>query len=257
VDYESEEVVVLRTGGIDTVTWGADRAGVPIYITSHNGQHDSPYYYWKYTETWAYHARYETAVTLDENLHIVPLTEAIFLCWSTLASTDILVGSSSILDDNTGLINQFPLVIIPWESPRIQYRYSMLIEQHAISKATFDYLEELKKNTENLGTLFDPLPSAPTGNIKCVTYPEENVQGNFTASTVSQKRIFFYPSDLARPEGTRSVTGYEGCFLRETRGDWSHDFPVQVGKGFMGTTKFCIDCRLNGGTTIQPDFWTW
>jgi len=261
VEYESDVVSLLNTPPIDSLTWGAERTGVPIYISAHNTNGENRYYYWTYTETWSYTAGFETDVTLDANFNIVPLTESIYQCWNAQASTDILVAASSTLEDNTGVISKFPLVIIPWESPRLQYRYSVLVEQRAISKDTYEYLQELKKNTENLGTLFDPLPSAPGGNIKCLTHPNEMAQGNFTASTILQKRIYINSSNLDRPEGTSSVTGYEGCALFEIRmrSDWFHFVPVSTGlnEPVRGTTPFCVDCRLNGGTNIQPDFWEW
>lgn len=261
VEYESDVVTLLKTPPIDSVAWGAERAGVPIYITAHNGQEESLYYYWKFTETWSYTAGYQTSLTLDANYQVVPLTESIFQCWSTATSKDILVAAASTRDDDTGVISKFPLVIVPWESPKLQYRYSVLVEQRAISKETFEYLEELKKNTENLGTLFDPLPSAPAGNMKCLTRPNEMVQGNFTASTIEKKRIYINSSDLDRPAGAISVTGYGGCSLVEIRfpSDWLIFSPVGRGSNepVQGTTHFCVDCRLNGGTNIQPEFWEW
>ncbi len=261
VEYQSNELLVLKTPPIDSITWGMERTGVPIYVSTHHNQDESRYYYWKYTETWSYTAGYRTSVKLDKNLNIVPLTESIFQCWNTKASSEVVIASSSTLEDNTGIISRFPVVIVPWESTKLQFRYSVQVEQHAITKETYDYLELLKRNTENLGTLFDPLPSHPIGNIRCLTRPEEIVQGNFTASTVQQRRIYINNSELDRPEGVISVTGYEGCALFEIRmrSDWEHLVPVSVGlnEPVQGTPSFCVDCRLNGGSNIQPDFWVW
>ncbi len=260
-EYQSDMVTILKAPMIDSVTWGAGRTGVPIYISTHNGETDSRCYYWKYTETWSYKSGFQTAVKLDANLNIVTLSENIFQCWNTALSSDILVASSSVLENNTGVISRIPLVIVPWESPKLQDRYSMLVEQRAISKDTYDYLQQLKKNTENLGTLFDPLPSQPTGNIHCLTNSNQLALGNFMASTVQKKRIYVNYSELSWPAGTASATGYEGCALYEIRmrSDWTHFVPVGNGSNqpVMGTTPFCVDCRLLGGTNIKPDFWEW
>lgn len=259
-EYESQLVTILKTPGIDSVTWATDQTGIPVYINTHNTSDENGYYYWKYEETWSYTARFETTVTLDSRLNVIPLIENIYQCWNSNKSKDILVASSTVLNDNTGILQEFPLVSIPWESAKLQDRYSILVEQRAISKETYEYLQELKKNTENLGTLFDPLPSQPVGNIKCVTYPDELVLGHFTASTIQQKRIFIYTLGLERPEGKRSITGNEGCALVEirSRADWELFAPVWNGTAndpIVGTSPYCVDCRISGGTNIKPEFW--
>ncbi len=260
VEYESQVVTILTTPSLDSVTWTTDEIGIPIYINAHNTRDENGYYYWKFTETWLYTAGYQTSVTLDSRLNIIPLTENIYQCWSNDRSKDILVATSTVLNDDTGILQDFPLVTIPWESPKLQYQYSVLVEQRAISKETYEYLQELKKNTENLGTLFDPLPSQPVGNMKCLTYPDEIVLGNFTASTIEQKRIFIFTFGMERPEGKGSITGNENCFLAEirSRADWELFAPVWTGANIdpiLGTSPSCVDCRLNGGTNIKPDFW--
>jgi hypothetical protein len=260
VEFESKTVTILKTPSIDSVTWATDQTGVPLYIYAHNTSDENGYYFWKYEETWSYTARFETAVTLDNNLNLIPLTENMYQCWNSEKSKDILVASSTVLNDDSGILQKFPLVTVPWESEKLQTRYSVEIEQRAISKETYEYLQELKKNTENLGTLFDPLPSQPVGNLKCLTYPDELVLGNFTASTIEQKRIFISTIGLERPPGKRSVTGNESCALVEirSRADWELFAPVWNGTVMdpvMGTSPICVDCRIRGGTNIKPDFW--
>ncbi len=260
VEFESQAVTILKTPSIDSVTWETDQTGIPLYIYAHNTSDENGYYFWKYEETWSYTARFETAVTLDNNLNLIPLTENMYQCWNSEKSKDILVASSTVLNDDSGILQKFPLVTVPWESEKLQTRYSVEIEQRAISKETYEYLQELKKNTENLGTLFDPLPSQPVGNIKCLTFPDELVLGNFTASTIERTRIFISTIGLERPPGKISVTGNESCELVEirSRADWELFAPVWNGTVMdpvKGTSPICVDCRIRGGTNIKPEFW--
>ncbi len=262
IQFESDPVVVLKTPEIDSVTWTNERAGVQIYANAHDEDASNKYFTWKYIETWYYTAKYPTQVTADAEANIIPLTENILECWTTIPSNEILISTSSAVQGNIGVVSKFPLTIVTWESPKLQLRYSILVEQRSISEQVFQYLEQLKKNTENLGTLFDPLPSAPQGNIHCITFPDQSVQGMFYASTVTNKRIYINSNDVDRPAGISPTTGYEGCFLveiRQPREDFLHFKPVGsiTGPWNVGTTEFCVDCRLNGGSNIQPAFWTW
>ena len=55
----------------------------------------------------------------------------------------------------------------------------------------------MKKNTEDIGSFFGPLPSELKGNIHCLTNPEEPVIGFVTSSAATQKRIFIDASQVS------------------------------------------------------------
>jgi hypothetical protein len=129
------------------------------------------------------------------------------------------------------------------------------------------YWEQLQKNTENIGTLFDPLPSQLTGNITCLNDAQEIALGYVGAHTVSEKRIFIAPSEL--PRTWRPLTGYESCIPPDTVDPadihtvfgFGKVVPVKaaydvkgVFKGYTSGTRDCVDCRLRG-TAIRPSFW--
>ena len=261
VEFESDFVTVLDTPPIDQVTWGAERIGVPINISTHDPTDMTRYYKWSFVETWSYKSAYYSALALN-GLTPILASEETYQCWKSANSTDILIGSASGLDKEINRISNQTLVTIPWESPKIQERYSMLIEQRAIDQRAYEYFQQLQKNTENLGTLFDPLPSQPVGNIRCITNASQQVLGYFTASSVQKTRIFFNSTDLDRPQGTRSLTGYEGCSIDTIifTSQYSTLFPIGGSLPHMpriGALEFCIDCRMLGGTNKRPDFWVY
>jgi hypothetical protein len=74
--------------------------------------------------------------------------------------------------------------------------YSVIVSQYALTSNQFKYWTELKKNSEQLGTLFDAQPSQLNSNIHCITNPAEPVMGYLSASTVQKKRIFIANSEM-------------------------------------------------------------
>jgi hypothetical protein len=266
-EYASEFVPVLVSPVIDSISWSTERTGVPIYANTHDPNNATRYYYWKYTETWEYAAAFKSRLKIDSG-KVKPrdnsLADAIYECWRTVYSHDILVSSSHQLVED--VISEFTLTTIPWNSPKLQRDYSILVEQRAITKEAYEYWQQLKKNTEELGTLFDPLPSSVTGNFTCVSRPDEIVLGYFSSSTVEKKRIFIDEDEIDWPAGMEAVTGYEDCpfYMVPLGQTFNGLIPIEpaydVGNnnqfiGHYASTIYCVDCRVAGGTNVQPDFW--
>lgn len=258
-EYNSDYVKPLVTPPIDSVTFGADRIGVPIFVSTHDVTNNTSYYIWNFQETWTYTSPYESALEWNGS-RVIEGEIKNHRCWSNDASTEIIIASSNADLKDVNAIKEFIVATLPWESGKIQDRYSIMLRQRAIPREAFDYLSELKKNTENLGTLFDPLPSEPVGNMSSVSPPFELVLGYFTAASVTSHRIFIDAIDLDRPEGTRSVTGYESCGLFEIERLEQYDQYAPVGTTLphrprVGTYAYCIDCELIGGSAVKPIFW--
>jgi len=149
-----------------------------------------------------------------------------------------------------------------------------LVKQYALTAEAFSYYQQLKKNTEQLGSIFDAQPSQLIGNIHCITVPEEPVIGYITAGSYAQKRIFIdYHDDLPLWHIT---TPYEGCkidtmlFINpKTMANDVADYlytgledplfaiqPPFAAKpvGYGASSHLCVDCTVRG-TNKQPDFW--
>ncbi|MBK8290705.1 MAG: DUF4249 domain-containing protein [Flammeovirgaceae bacterium] len=265
-EYISEFVPVMESPAIDSVSWEltADK-GVQLYVSTHDDQNPEGFYRWSFEETWTYTAAYNSVYDFNPATKTVTVrTESIYQCWTSDRSNDILIATTQRLNKN--VISEFPLIYKGNTSEELRYRYSILVNQYAITEDSYNYWQQQKKNTEDLGTLFGPLPTQITGNFKCITDPSEKVVGYFHIGSVSSKRIYISFEDLPSPPFYD--TGYSSCELNGVLLAGLQNFsgpftfvggiPNPNGPGVIGytyTSQFCADCTLRGGSTTKPDFW--
>ncbi len=160
---------------------------------------------------------------------------------------------------------QYPLQTISYyTSNRLVNRYSILVKQIVLSKEWYEWEQELKKNTEQLGSIFDAQPSVTGGNITCISDPTERVIGFIGCTSQTESRIFI---DRTQLPNVRVFTGYESCtidsiFLKDVDQDFSSGaelilfpFGSPAIDGYTGSTGGCVVCVLHGGSNIKPDYW--
>jgi hypothetical protein len=208
------------------------------------------YFRWEYLETYEYHARYD-AFYFCKNDQVIPRlpSEHTFVCWKNRSSTELLLASSAGLSSD--LIFEQPLIFIPRATQPLSVKYSLEVKQTALPKAAYDYLQNLRKNTELTGSIFDPQPSQTSGNIRSLDDPSEPVLGYIYASTVQKQRIFISNDDLA-PWGYQIT----GCHAFPSGSFGCPYVPLyQTVGGFLWTDPECADCTFDGGTLEKPDYW--
>jgi hypothetical protein len=273
-EYASDFVSVKPTPPIDEVGWKVLDNTLELYVNSHDPQNNTHYYRWEYDATWAYTAAFQSSMKYDETSEkVVPRTnsdENIYRCWKTEYSAAIKTGTSSKLSQD--VIFEYPLLTLPSRSEELRIKYSVLVKQYALTQEAYQYWESLRKNTESIGTLFDPLPSQLTGNVHNLKNPDEPVIGYVGASTVQEKRIFISREQLPEdweiyhppcqmdsllpepPQTLQDLAGYfKGGFnMPVTEIYPPSGFPTPI--GYMVAGKNCVDCRLRG-TNVKPDFW--
>ena len=256
MQYLSDEITVSEAPSIDSITFSVKSNGVTFSVNTHDPQNNTRYYKWEFDETWEYHSKYESNIEFINGAIVAraPGNE-IFVCYSTNKSTEILLGSSTSLAED--IIHEQPLLTIPAYDKKISVRYSLLVKQYALTQDAFAYWQNIKKTTEQLGSIFDAQPSQFKGNIHSVSDPTEPVMGYISASSIKEKRIFVTSEDV-------KPTYYTGrqCELKVLA---APAFVGNVGMLPVGVTGFppaytwaemyCVDCRLEGGTTIKPSFW--
>ncbi|WP_205503329.1 DUF4249 domain-containing protein [Rufibacter psychrotolerans] len=268
-NYLSEYVEVKQTPAIDQVGWDVKNDGIQITVSSHDAQNDTRYYRWEYDETWEYNSFYYSEFEWINNRVIPrPQERNIFFCWRTVVSANINLANTVRLSQD--VVSKHPLLNIPASSVKLQRRYSILVRQYAQTRESYQYWEALRKNTENIGTLFDPLPTQLTGNIRCLTAPQEPVIGFVSVTSVEQKRLFVDRTELPKDWQPYRLQGCEldSLLLRDERGINQVEQGFSSGLipvttldengsviGYLGTSPACGDCRTQGGTTTKPDFW--
>lgn len=265
-EYASDYTTVKVTPPIDSVSWRIQEGGVQVFANAHDETAQSRYYRYEYDETWEFTSAFNTYLEFNAKEYKVQRRfDDIYHCWRTETPTTIkLVNTMKLAQDK---VAEYPLTLLPSTSEKLATRYSIMVRQYALSVEEYAYWEALGKNTENIGTLFDALPTQLTGNIHSLTDASETVLGFVGVHSLVQKRIFIHYTQL--PRNWRFKTGYEGCVseIVPIPGEPGKSDPLQYfvagafipladrrdGSYLIGSAD-CVDCRLRG-TNVKPSFW--
>jgi len=267
-DYISDFTSIKITPPIDSVTYTISNDAASIFVSSHDDQNKTIYYQWQFIETWKYESAYTSYYEfINDSLIFRPGGDQIYECWISDSSTQINIASSAKLKSD--VIFNYPLATVPYAgSDKLINRYSILVKQIALSEDWFNWEQKIKKNTEQLGTIFDAQPSEITGNIHNSSDPSEPVIGFIGCTTQTELRAFIDRTEL--PYTARFVSGYEDCTLDSILSidpavlagilspyvlpiALKYEMMIPVGVYYSGVG--CVDCRQKGGTSIKPDFW--
>jgi hypothetical protein len=262
-EYISLHVPAMQTPTIDSVTYrvSPDNTGVQINVNTHDPLNKTHFYRWNFEETWQYqmplYSGYEVI-----GKQIKARTEDINTCWGNQKSAQITVASSVKLSKD--VLRDVPITFVPVLGDKLRIKYSILVKQYGISQEEFEYWTALSKTNEGTGGLFDPQPSQVTGNLSCLSDPNEIVFGFFSASSLEEKRLFIterlggltfldqscQPTDtLPESEAIRLFEKLSHLILVQ--------YPVPGSPELWYTTGTapCSDCRELGGTNKKPSFW--
>jgi hypothetical protein len=269
-EYASDFVPALYNPAIDSISWTREGGGVQIYVNTHNSQNNTRYYQWDFEETWEFQTPYFHQLKYiikqlpGEQIYSVGFVDSttygpdysIHTCWQYNNSSDLQLGSSAKLSQD---IIHLPLVYIPKDSWELSILYSIRVVQHAWTKAGYDFLQIMKKNTETTGSVFDAQPSQLPGNIHCITDTLEPVIGFFNLSPPTETRIFI--SNKQVPDWHYR----EGCYeikIANTSDEIKRNgiglMPTIVIDGNIGifgaAPPYCVDCTLRG-FNVKPAYW--
>lgn len=259
-EYASDFVPVKRTPPIDSVSWKLDKTkGVTIYANTHDATGNSKYYKWDYVETWEHRVPYYSSYIFENDM-LLPRKpdEQVYQCWSVVPNSNISIASTTNLSSD--VVFEKPLVLVPYGSEQMRIVYSILVKQYALTKEAFEFWENLQKNTERIGSIFDPQPFADFGNLHCISDTSEPVLGYISAATISQQRIYIFRSDLSswfyNLPLCETDTLHNADELRSTLsgGDFLAISTVGTGSDILAVEADCADCRRHGGSTIKPPY---
>jgi hypothetical protein len=273
-EYASDYTPVKYTPLIDSITWQRENDGLRIYANARDPQNDTKYYQWKYEETWEIHSAFYTSIkyirdTIRTNdvialVYRLPDHNAdttLYKCWNTLNSSSIILGSTEKLTTD---VVYLPVQYIEPHSEKLSVLYSINLRQYAISHDNYLFLQKMKKNTEQLGTIFDPQPSEISGNIHCLTDSTETVIGFIEATQEQVKRIFISNSEVPGwnydPGCGEVIIDNQLDSIKRHGNDLYPTTPASLGdfgaiKTFFATNdKNCMDCTFRG-VSQKPFFW--
>jgi len=268
--YLSDLVAASVTPPVDSIGFTVQSNGIQLYVNTHDPNNNTHYYRWDYAETWQFHSEYPSA-WITNGKAIVQRTDAqlVYSCFANDASSDIVLGSSAKLAQD--VIYQNPLTSVAATSEKLETKYSILVHEYALTSDAYNFWTNLKKNTEQLGSIFDAQPSTINGNIHNINNAAEPVLGYISACLVQSKRIFISNSQL--PLAWLPVYPYQ-C----GQGPYYYGVPPLVSDnlialnstiiptsaitapgspvitGFLAADIECVDCTIRG-TKTQPSFW--
>ena len=271
--YQSAFVSPKATAPIDSVTWKQSvvNNGVTINVSTHDPSNSTHYYRWDYSETWQHNAP-EQAYWVLINGMVTPLgadftndPNQTHQCYTTAPASNITVANSLGLSQD--VISFQPITFIPFNNERITIRYSILVNQYAITEDAYQYWLLVQNNSQTLGSLFDLLPSQLNSNIHSLNYPSEPVIGFISACSVQQKRLFITNDQVAgnwvkiEPHNectTITIPTDPNNFEIYNYEDTSYTPWYFTGNNIpflIIVKKECVDCRTQGGTNAKPSFW--
>jgi hypothetical protein len=269
-EYLSDYVMVKNSPPIDSVGFTAGPSAMQVYVSSHDATNSTRYYRWDYSETWRFHSWFNSTVQeLDHQINH---------CFATDTSTSVLIASTTKLGND--VLSRAPITTVDPVSEKIEEKYSILVKQYALTPDAYAFWENIKKNTQKIGSIFDVLPSQSTTNFHCVTNPGELVVGYLSVGNVSYKRIFitkeqlpatynpvypaiceidtvftFHPPETPWEkvmtdnynQHTALYTLVRGLYLPPPN-------PFGGPTAYTYSTVLCVDCTIRGSRTA-PAFW--
>jgi hypothetical protein len=258
--YASDFAPVVITPPIDSLNWKQSGTKISIFVNTHDPKNNTRYYRWEYDETWEYHAAYESFLKLvNDKVAFRDSTELTYACWHTNASTDILQLSTAQLSED--VVKEALLTELSSQSPKFEEKYSINAKQFALTKEAYEYWQILKRNTQQLGSIFDAQPSQLIGNLHNLKNVDEPVIGYITASSMQEKRLFIRRYYITDPYHAQS-----DCKVTVVPTDSAYYYlkkPLSALAYYVGSGGFavaistvkCVDCQLQGGTLQRPSFW--
>jgi hypothetical protein len=256
----------MQTPPIDSIIYTVKDDGVHFFVNAHDQSGRARHYRWKITETYEYNSKfYSGFIATDTGIIMRPHDQSIQTCWRTIPGNNIMVASTKHLSES--VVSRFPVSFIPNGSLKLSVRYSVLVQQQALTEEAYEYWLSLEKSTETVGGLFDPLPSEVNGNLRSISHPSEKVIGFFSGGTVHEMRRHLSRKELPEEKLPLFLNNMNFCPLDTIPLSDVGRIPTgsslvgaiysQAGGiiGYTSSIQQCIDCRVFGGTTTKPGFW--
>ncbi len=271
--YLSDYLVYKPTPPIDSIGYSVTNGILNLYVNSHDPSNSTRLYRFDYEDTWRFHAKYQSNYVLDPNTNsIVPRNTyaSVYYCYGNSLSSNVLLASTTKLSQD--VVYQSTLAHIPLNSEKLESEYSVYVKQYAMTPDAFAFYENMQKNTEQVGGIFDVQPTQFTnGNIHNIINPKEPVVGYVSMTNIQTKRIFIHHEDL--PGNVLPVYPYDcaqdtALFANKQGHNDVQEILITPPAvyiptsaiivngsiiGYLYSSRECADCTLRGIT--YPPYW--
>lgn len=267
-EFRSQFLQVKVTPPIDSLSWEWKPDKLYLYVNTHNNERASLYYQWSYREDWQIRSQeLSQLVYREDTIRQRPSDELLRMlnCWKSAASSALIFSSSKLLQED---VMKFPIRSLTHGAEQNRVKYSIIVNQHTLTKEEYNYLTLIVKNSTQVGSFFDPMPSQVFGNIVNLNNSNEQVIGYVGVYTTQSDTLFIYADDLP------SAPAQESCDtihfqnnpenLEEFLGGsippfipYNTYYKTVDGISIpmvIGMIPYCLDCRLRG-TNIKPGYW--
>lgn len=257
-EYVSPPCLLRKSPPIDSVGYevterelnvsGETEKIVRVKLNTYDPSSSNHYFRWTYDETWEMYLPFNN----------IPFENR--YCWKHEKSHNIVVANTEALSEDR--ITDLTITTFNNSTDRGQLKYSILVKQYSTNREEYEYWNSVKIMTENTGGLYDVSPVPITGNITCISDPEETVLGFFSVSGVTARRLFIKSPlivpDIYRAECIDEVIwadprlpglGYIYFILHIYDND-----NVIPDQWELTVNKGCLDCG-SFASKIRPDYW--
>ena len=240
IEYRSDYSHPIQTPEIDSIFWKKRGKGQPVmlYVATHDPDGKIQYYRWSYQENWEYHPE-------------IFAPDYPYSCWSMADNKDLMLGSTE--KTVVGKLMDMMIEISP-NDKKLSQLYRIDIKQNVISKKAYDYFSNIKKNTQQTGSIFAPIPSELRGNISCVSDREKPVIGYVDVSSTTHNRRYIPRSAnlYERPHSTCELIPTDSLMK------WYYgripDYFIKIDPDNYAEIR-CVDCTYDGGSVQKPVDW--
>jgi len=249
-EYHSDFLYPIATSGIDSVFWMKKNVGEPVTIhvaTKVSEDYDDNivlYYLWSYQEDW-------------EIKPFLPHWGYPSVCWNKVNSSDLLLGSAANTVSGSTIEN---ITEIEPSNRKLSEMYRITVKQNAISKRAYEYFSNIKKNSQQTGSIFSPIPLELAGNITFATNPDIPVIGYVEVSTTTQKHRYISRGDnvyeppywTCQPLPAAEIGELNEFLIPPTPPGWTLYQAAFPGMPALYVKNECVECD---GAAQKPDDW--
>jgi hypothetical protein len=115
---------------------------------------------------------------------------------------------------------------------------SFFVSQKSLTESSYNYWARVRQVVNDAGTIFDTPPAAIPGNLYCISDPNEQVLGNFSAVDEKTEVVFITRGDLGSKFSRQPFCGENGLL------------PADI------DLRACCNClTIENSTRTRPFYW--